>query len=76
MWMSSLLVGALYNLNLLQHVIVCASVLGSAFVFVQVSKAWMFGTTQRMDQHGNCIPPGPVGLPILGENIFALSSAF
>lgn len=71
----SSLAGALHNLNLLQPVIICASVLGSAFVFVQVSKAWIFAT-QRVDQHGNCIPPGPVGLPILGENIFALSSAF
>lgn len=76
MWMPSLLVGALFDSNLLQHALVCASILASAFVFIQASKAWIFTTPRRVDQHGNCIPPGPAGLPILGENTFALSSAF
>ncbi|KAE9386355.1 cytochrome P450 [Gymnopus androsaceus JB14] len=66
MWTPSLLVSVLFDLNLSQRTIVCASVLASAFVFVQALKAFIF-TPRRVDQHGNSIPPGPVGLPILGS---------
>lgn len=73
MWTPSLL-SVLFALNFSQRAIVCASIVASAFVFVQALKAFIFNP-RRVDQHGNCIPPGPVGLPILGEDIFAPSSA-
>lgn len=73
MWTPTLLVGFLSDLSLSQHAIVLASILASIFVSIQVLKAWIF-TPRRVDQHGNGIPPGPVGLPILGEDTFALLS--
>lgn len=65
MWTPSLLVGVLSSLSLSQHAIICASVLVSVVIFAQTLKAWIF-TPRRVDRHGNGIPPGPVGLPILG----------
>ncbi|KIK51635.1 hypothetical protein GYMLUDRAFT_50453 [Collybiopsis luxurians FD-317 M1] len=66
MWTSSLLVSVLFDLNLQQRTILCASVLASVFVFVRALKTFFFPARQ-VDEHGNSIPPGPFGLPILGS---------
>ena len=50
--------------------VVFASALATVFVYFQTLKEYVFGR-KLTDSAGNGIPPGPVGLPIVGECIAA-----
>ncbi|KAJ8092104.1 hypothetical protein PM082_021636 [Marasmius tenuissimus] len=49
--------------------VVVASVLASVFVYFKTLKEYLFGG-RLQDAAGNGIPPGPVGLPIVGSHPF------
>ncbi|KAF5367594.1 hypothetical protein D9757_010645 [Collybiopsis confluens] len=53
--------------NISQQTLILASLLASLFVFVRAIRAFLFQRRSVVDKHGNRIPPGPIGLPILGS---------
>ncbi|KAF5370951.1 hypothetical protein D9757_009883 [Collybiopsis confluens] len=66
MWTPSLLLNLFIDSSFSHRAILCASVLASVFVFFGTVKAILF-PKRLADEHGNPIPPGPLGLPILGS---------